>query len=213
MNNSDLVKEVLREYFSDFKEYHLIILVAFTIIIAIVQVAQAIWVSRKIEKFKNDLKKSEIKFSRFNELQIKILSESYQLLSDFNESTLNVTQDSLSPEKMNKRAKKWFEDYYNFHKHYSRNKFIFLPRIKAKLTLIFSTFEKMKTIVKIEHDTSQKLYTDDHGYAHFKGSNKDLERLLNELGTLNKNDTIKYTLSNIENLKKEIEDFFSALES
>jgi hypothetical protein len=213
MNNPELIKEVLKEYFSDFKEYHLIILVAFTIIIAIIQVVQAIWVSRKIEKFKNELKKSEIKFSRYNELQIRILSESYQLLSDFNESTLNVTRSNLSPEVLNKRAKKWLEDYYNFNKHYSRNKFIFLPRIKTKLSLIFSTFEKMKTIVKIDHDTSQIHYTDDHGEVQFVGSHDDLERIHSELGTLNKNDTIKYTLANIENLKKEIENFFSSLEN
>lgn len=56
MKNPELVKEILKEYFSDFKEYHLIILFVFTIIIALIQVIQAIWVSRKIEKFKNDLK-------------------------------------------------------------------------------------------------------------------------------------------------------------
>jgi len=213
MNNSEIVKEVLKDYFSDFKEYHLIILIAFTIIIAIIQVVQAIWVARKIERFKNELKKSEIKFSRYNEIQIRILSESYQLLSDFNESTLNVTKTKLSPEEVSKRAKKWMEDYYNFHKHYSRNKFIFPSRIKAKLSLIFSTFEKMKTIVKIDHDTSQIYYTDDYGEVQFVGSQDDLERIHSELGTLNKNDTIKYTISNIENLKKEIENFFSSLEN
>ncbi len=73
MGNNELIKEVLVEYFSDFKDYHLIILCAFTLIIALIQIAQAIWVSKKIESFKNELKKSEIKFSRYNEIQIKIL--------------------------------------------------------------------------------------------------------------------------------------------
>lgn len=213
MNNNELIKEVLKEYFSDFKEYHLIILVAFALIIALIQIIQAVWVSQKIEKFKNELKKSEIKFSRYNEMQIKILSESYQLLSDFHESTLNVTRGNLSPEVLNKRAKKWLEDYYDFHKHYSRNKFIFFPSIKAKLSAIFYTFERMKTLVKIEHDNSQIHYTIESGEVQFVGDFKNLERIHEELSNLNKNDTIRYTLSNIENLKKEIEDFFTSLQN
>ena len=40
MNN--LIKEALDEYFSDFKKYHLIILIAFTVIIALIQVIQSI---------------------------------------------------------------------------------------------------------------------------------------------------------------------------
>lgn len=80
--------------------------------------------------------------------------------------------------------KKWLEDYYNFNKHYYQNKFIFLPKIKAKLSLIFSTFEKMKTIVKIDHDTSQIHYIDNHGEVKFVGSQNDLKGIHVELGIL-----------------------------
>ncbi len=212
MSNSELINQILNEYFSDFKNYHLIILCAFTLIIAVIQVAQAIWVSKKIEVFKNDLKKSEIKFSRYNEMQIKILSESYQLLSEFNESTLNITNEKLSPEIMQRITKKWFEDYHNFYKHYSRNKFIFLSRIKIKLSLIFKTFEKMKSIVKIESDFSKMHYTDDSGTIQFIGNNEDLNKIHQEFNKLDKTKTISYVLSNIESLKKDIEDYFIKLE-
>ncbi|MEP0732271.1 MAG: hypothetical protein ABJC50_05445, partial [Nonlabens ulvanivorans] len=196
----------------DFKEYHLIILFGFTLIIVVIQIAQAIWVSKRIETFKNALKKSEIKFSRYNEMQIKILSESYQLLSDFNESTINVTYSELSPEVLNQRAKKWFEDYYNFQRHYSRNKFIFLSKTKVKLSVIFGTFEKMKSIVKMEQDRSKIHYTDESGDVQFVGDYQDLKKIYVELNKLNKNDTIRYTLSNIESLKKDIEEYFKNLE-
>ena len=53
----ELIKEALENYFSDFKEYHLIILISFTIVIALIQIIQSIIVTRKIERFKNDLKK------------------------------------------------------------------------------------------------------------------------------------------------------------
>ena len=69
----------------------------------------------------------------------------------------------------------------------------------------------MKTLVKIDQDTSQIYYTDESGEVQFVGDFEDLERIHAELGKLNKNDTIKYTLVNIDGLKKDIEDFFSSL--
>lgn len=56
--NEELIRQVLEKYFSDFKEYHLLILVGFTVIIALIQIIQSIWVSRKIERFKSNLKKN-----------------------------------------------------------------------------------------------------------------------------------------------------------
>lgn len=212
MSNTDIIKQILKEYFSNYTEYHLYILLAFTIIIALIQIIQAVWISKRIETFKNELKKSEIKFSRYNEMQIKTLSESYNLLSEFNESTLNTTNGNHSPEVMRQLTKKWLEDYYNFHRHYSKNRFIFLSSTKVKLSLIFATFEKMKTIVKIEQDYSRIHFTDEHGSVQFAGNYDDLAKIHKELNKLDKNTTIKYVLANIESLKKDIEDYFTNLE-
>jgi hypothetical protein len=79
----DLIKKILEEYFSNFKEYHIIILLGLTIIIALIQITQSIIVTKKIERFKNDLKKSEIKFSRYNQLQVDALRRIYHLLAKF----------------------------------------------------------------------------------------------------------------------------------
>ncbi|CAA0190002.1 conserved hypothetical protein [Tenacibaculum maritimum] len=89
----DLIKQVLDTYFSDFKEYHLYILIGFTIAIGLIQIIQSMWVNKKMERFKNDLKKSEIKFSKYNQLQIESLSKIYQLLTSFLESTKIIEND------------------------------------------------------------------------------------------------------------------------
>ncbi len=122
-------------------------------------------------------------------------------MSEFNESTINITNTELSPEMLQKITKKWFEDYYNFHRHYSRNKFIFLSRLKIKLSLIFQTFEKMKSIVKLEKDFSSLHFTDESGVVHFVGNQEDLYKIHDELKRLDKANTIKYALGNIESLK------------
>ncbi len=79
----ELIKQVLDNYFSDFKDYHLLILILFTITIALIQISQSVYVTIKIEKFKNELKKSEIKFSRYNELQVTALRKIFHLLTAF----------------------------------------------------------------------------------------------------------------------------------
>ena len=79
----DLIKQVLEKYFTEYKNYHLLILIAFTFVIALLQVIQTFIVTKKVENFKNELKKSEIRFSRYNELQINALRKIYHQLANF----------------------------------------------------------------------------------------------------------------------------------
>ena len=98
--NEELIRQVLEKYFSDFKEYDLLILVGFSVIIILIQTIQSILVSRKIERFKSGLKKTEIKFSKYNQLQIEALSKAYELLTEFLGYTFAIknTINSASPE-------------------------------------------------------------------------------------------------------------------
>ena len=54
----DLIKQVLEKYFTEYKNYHLLILIAYTLVIALLQVIQTFIVTKKVENFKNELKKS-----------------------------------------------------------------------------------------------------------------------------------------------------------
>lgn len=211
MKTDQLIKQILTEYFVDFKNYHLIVLLIFTVIIALIQIIQTILVSRKIEKFKNDLKKSEIKFSKYNEMQIKALSEFYYILSDFNEQTILATSNMISPELNQKRTKKWLETYYTFHKNYSRNKYILPKNIKSILSTIFLPFEKMKSIIKIESKQSQLFYTNEYGDIEFTGNEEEMNTLNEEWNKLKRTEIIKTSIENIEKLKIVIEDYFEKI--
>jgi len=157
----ELVKQALEDYFSNFKEYHLLILVVFTVIIALIQIIQSIWVSSKIEHFKSALKKSEIKYSKYNQLQIDALSKIYQLLSDFLEQTFIIGQEinSGSPEKTNKQTKNWLILYKKVYSTFSKEKYILPKSIKEKYSSIFSYLENMNGYIKSEKNMSAMFYT------------------------------------------------------
>ncbi|QKJ62808.1 hypothetical protein [Flavobacterium sp. M31R6] len=77
MISKDDLEQLLEKYFSDYSSSHIYLLIGFFVTTVLFQILQAIYVSNKIEKFKNELKRSEIKFSRFNTLQIDALKLIY----------------------------------------------------------------------------------------------------------------------------------------
>ena len=144
MNN--LIKEALDEYFSDFKKYHLIILIAFTVIIALIQVIQSILVSKKIEKFKNELKKSEIKFSKYNQLQVQALNELYPILSELLIYTASVEIElkKASPEKLNLLLEDWGKAFAKVIENYILKRYILPNNIKF---LMLETYKEIALLL------------------------------------------------------------------
>jgi len=210
----ELIKKALETYFSDFKEYHLIILIGFTIIIALLQYNQNLRISRKIEEFKTDLKKSEIKFSKYNQLQIDALSKIYQLLSDFLEQTFIIGREmnSVSPERTNRTSKNWLILYKKVYFTFSKEKYILPKNIKEKYSSIIVQLENMSGYIKSEKDMSAMFYTLENGEVEFMGDDQDRITLHDRLSKYNKNGEIKKTTENIIELRKEIEKYFENIE-
>ena len=83
MINENLIREILEKYFSEYKEYNLIIFFVFALLTVLINIIQNIIITRKLEKYKSELKKSELKFSVYNQLQIESLSKLFQQLTEF----------------------------------------------------------------------------------------------------------------------------------
>lgn len=117
----DLIKQVLEKYFTEYKNYHLLILIAFTFVIALLQVIQTFIVTKKVENFKNELKKSEIRFSRYNELQINALRKIYHQLANFqlvNNLLFNNQPNSIGHTKFKNRINEWIKNYMTIRNLY-----------------------------------------------------------------------------------------------
>lgn len=212
--NEELIRQVLEKYFSDFKEYHLLILVGFTVIIALIQIIQSIWVSRKIERFKSNLKKTEIKYSKYNQLQIEALSKAYELLTEFLSHTFIIKNkiNSASPELITSISNKWLNSYGNVYVTFSKNKYILPISIKKVFSSIIIDLQDMSKYVGSEKNMSTMHHTWENGEVEFIGDNQDLEQLYDELNKYDKKGIINKTIENIKSIKKEIENYFEKIE-
>lgn len=83
----DITKEVLDNYFADFKQYHTLItagaLLLFAIIIFISNFFRDRKLKKDLSKFNSLLKKNEIRFSKYYVLRIEALSKLYSLFFKF----------------------------------------------------------------------------------------------------------------------------------
>ena len=210
----DLIKEALEEYFSDFKQYHLIILIGFTIVIALLQIIQSYRVSRKLEKFKNDLKKSEIRFSKYNQLQTEALNIIYPLLAELLVNTVVIQTDikGASPEKIAKMAENWGDSFNKVFEKHLTLKYILTKNIKEKYSKLTKQLLKVNSYIKVEKEFSSLFATLENGQVEFMGDFDERIKLSEELDKLKSDGLISDTVNAITDLQAEIEDYFEKME-
>lgn len=209
----ELIKKVLDEYFSDFKDYHLIILIGFTLVIALTQIIQSIIVTRKIEKFKNDLKKSEIKFSRYNELQINALRKIYHQLAVFQYSNNLIFNDSpsnIGHEKYKNRINGWIKAYIENANEFSKEKILLTPELKKLYARTINDFEEVKNKL-IDERENLDYWEMMHGgdwQAMYEFEENEFGEISSKINKLRKLDSIKNADKHIQELRNRIEDLF-----
>jgi hypothetical protein len=206
---NELIEQALEKYFSDLKEYHLIILISFTIIIALMQIIQSILVSRKIEKFKNELKKSEIRFSRHNELQVEALSNIYPTLVEVHLHTLML--QSEIQKKLDDRdlvtIENWEEIFNQIFNEYTKNAYIIPNNLKVEFSKLIQSLIKVNSYLKIENELT-KMYVEIQGNDHFLGDEEKRTKLTKDLDNLKEEKTIDKVIDDITSLKIEIDNYF-----
>lgn len=125
-------KEIINQItnqLSQFKSQQLMILIILFLLFTIITILQAVYTSRLIEKYKNQLKKTELKFSVFNEIQITKLSEFYTLINEL-KATLAGLFSKLERNENKIELGKWESSYVQFDEFYSSNKYILPKKIK-----------------------------------------------------------------------------------
>ena len=205
-----LIEEALNKYFKDFKEYHLMILIGFVVIIGLIQMIQGILVSKKIEKFKNMLKESEIKFSRFSQMQIEALNEVFELLTDFKNHTnlLDKKINNSSPELLKKITTEWIVIHNNVYNTFSRKRHILPKNIKDDFASILEELQKTGNYIKKEKDFSSMFYTDNIGEINFEGDEVERYELEMNIKYYKEEGTLTKTIKNINKIRKQIEVYF-----
>lgn len=210
-----LIADQLEIYFKDYKEYMLWILAIFFLLIIIIQFISNLLLSKKIEQFKNDLKKTEIKFSRHSELQIECLKNMYDKVVNFHFTFNSLINPSFLTHDTLKSNINQFNHTYNENLDYfHRNKILLTDDIINQIGILH-------TQMNIVRSKFQEQYNSLEEYEEYMGTN-DPQALYNtaenEVDSIRKKieETKKVTEianfeSEIKKLREKIEAYFKEL--
>jgi len=213
MITENLIRELIEKNFSEYREFNLIILIGFSLLAILVSIFQTIFISKKIEKYKSELKKNELKFSIYNQKQIESLSNFFFLLTEFKKITSIIRiSENKSPESYKQIAIEWTQKFYAINNLFSREKYILPKKIKAQYLLIVENFDTIFDFIKAEKDYKANLYTDELGEVISIQDNYDENILIGKIKQFNREDMFKNTIKNIEEIREEIEIHFEYLE-
>ena len=212
----ELIKQALDKYFSDYKQYHLIILILFVVIISIFQILQALWISTRIEKIKNILKKSEIKFSRYNELQVEALRDIYQKLVLFNYANSNLfynSYDKNNHTQYKNRINVWVKSYLDCINQFSLEKLLLSETIKELVLKTIIDFQQVKNVILNEKEVLE--YTEMEGLGDwnimYEYSDIELEIINRRIENIKTNEFITKSEKHIKELRESIENHFAKM--
>ena len=213
MINENLIREILEKYFSEYKEYNLIIFFVFALLTVLINIIQNIIITRKLEKYKSELKKSELKFSVYNQLQIESLSKLFQQLTEFKDTTSIISKsESKSPESYQQIAVIWSNKFFETTKMFSKEKYILPKNIKNRYTEIHQNFKTLFEYIKNEKELKSNFFTNEVGDLIFEGDYQNLNELTEKIQKFNRDDIFAKAINDIELVRKEIEKLFEKLE-
>jgi hypothetical protein len=210
---TELVKQTLEDYFSDYKDYHLIILIAFAVVIALIQIIQSIIITKKIESFKTVLKKSEIKFSRYNELQINALRRIYHQLDDLQNANVllfNTNIGTIGHDNLKIRINNWLKAYFVNSNEFSKEKILLTPDLKELYSKTITDFETVRKTMIFEKSNLElwEMMNEGDWKEMYEYEENEIDVILAKIGNLKELKSMKNSEKNIEELRKKIEEIF-----
>ena len=172
---------------------------------------KTICITKNIEKYKSELKRTELKFSVYNQLQIEALSKLFQQLTEFKEITSIISNsEKRSPEKYKQIAISWTNNFFEMTKLFSKEKYILPIEIKKQYTLIHQNFNTILGFIKSEKELKSNFYTDEFGDVVYEDYER-INELTDELKLFNRDIVFEKAINNIEFARKEIENYFEKI--
>lgn len=151
MINKDDLEQILQKYFADYTSEHIYVLIVFFLLTIIFQILQAIYVSRKIEKFKNELKISEIKFSTYNKLQIDALKIIYDKTVTFHYMNFRLFYpETYGHSSLKYKIKNWKKEYSILMDTLHRERILLSPEVELIVRKIDTDFKKVIKLLNVE---------------------------------------------------------------
>jgi len=207
-------KEIIKQitaHIDNVKDFQLLILIVLFLLLTLITISQTIFTSRLIDKYRNQLKKSELKFSVFNEIQISKLSEMYSYSCNLKGALAQILT-SLEQNKNKVNIDLWTINYLEFDSFYSSNKYIIPKSIKELVAdsknILLSSYNSNISLLQKKFD----LNNDEESSITKEAKEDSLKVIEKELLDFNPtNDTLDLMIM-AESIKVQIEDYFEKIE-
>lgn len=212
MPTEEIVKNILDQHFSDYKTFHWVLLLGFVII----QAGFAYYMTKRMERFKAFLKKSEIKFSRYHELQIESLKINYEKLVYFtsvNHELFDSEYHTNNHKEYKTRINAWLNTHNDCITQLSIDKILLPSELIKLIDVIILDFNKVFSILLKETEALENReieFRRNNGITHDFNSD-DLSVINEKISKLKTEDFVQRSDKNIRSLRIAIEKHFEKM--
>lgn len=208
-------EKLLEKYFSEYKDYHKYAIIGMIILMVAYQIWQAIFVSRKIEKFKTDLKKSEIKFSRFHNMQIDALKIIYDKIVTLHYKNHRLfSSKSNGHSRLKTRIHEWKTEFETVIDTFHRERILLPPEFEETIKKFEKNFKDILTRLNEELENISELEAQHESTDEqvIYGAIEEEDLAINaRMKALNENEAIKNSEKTLRELRGVIEKYFAEL--
>lgn len=211
--------ELVEEILSNYKENMSWILLTFallsTLASAALQYFQNWKLSEKVEAYKNQLAKSEIKFTRHTELQIETLKQLYDLVVKihFSFTELKTPMDKTH-EALHKNMKTFKAVCYETVIYAHRNKILLTDDIMAQFRIVHNRYREIEKLCILESEELVRIEDINGSYDPqilYGSQERENEYINSRLQMLNNNSDVSTFEDDILKLRELIETYFKKL--
>lgn len=207
--------ELVEEILSNYKENMSLILLSFallsTLVSAALQYFQNWKLSEKVEAYKNQLAKSEIKFTRYTELQIETFKQLYDLVVKIHFSLLELkTPMDKTHEALHKNMKTFQAVCYENVIYFHRNKILLTDEFRV----VHNKFREIEKLCILESEELVRIEDINGSFDPqilYGSKEKENEYIKSRLKMLNDNSYVSTFEDDILKLREVIETYFKKL--
>lgn len=211
--------ELVEEILSNYKENMSWILFTFALLSTLASTALQYFqnwkLSEKVEAYKNQLAKSEIKFTRHTELQIETLKQLYDLVVKIHFSFTELkTPIDKTHEALHKNMKTFQAVCYEAAIYVHRNKILLTDDIMAQFRVVHNKYREIENLCILESEELVRI-EDINGTVDpqilYGSKEREKEYINSRLQMLKGNSYVSTFESDILKLRELIEIFFKKL--
>jgi hypothetical protein len=210
---ADIMNEVVKNVVVDYKDITSWILLVIVIVTGIFQYLQNVRLAKTVEKFKGDLAKNQVRFTRHSELQIECLKNYYDLIVTLHFG-YTLVQSKKDHHGLKKCIKTTQDDFLKVLFYSHRNRILLTDEIVTQFQIVHEKFKIWNSLTSIELNEMDGL--EDYECSSdveriYKNSDVQINSIKQRIKNLNKNKDIKTIENEILMLRKLIENYFKQL--